>query len=240
MALSIDDIYQIEQMLVNKYKQGYLSPSDFNYGFNLAQNQYFNYLLGLPENYSPGSPLDIRGKQFSRTEREKLSPFFVRLNTVIPGNGQITKVMAMQGVASFIDLCLCTTNGTGQVLTVSDPIPEIPANKFASYLNDSIDPVTVSAPVAVDEGGYYQLYPVSGYVSGQQVSLSYYKYPVDAVWAYTVDSNGLPVYNPSASVNPLWNNNEYSEIISRHLAMIGINLSNAQVIQYSGLQKQQG
>lgn len=224
--MNIDTIYKICQSIVNKYKQGYFSPDEFNNFFNLAQKQYFNFLLGMPESYRPGYPLPTVGKMMNQTVIEKLSPFFRQYNVALSGG---TSISFPSGLASIIEVNI---NG--------NPCRIKPIHKYANVLNDSIDVVTNTDPVCFIENGYIQVYPSSGWGSTDTLTMNYYIIPPDAVWGYTLDSNGLPVYNPGTSVDPIWMDNEYSEIIARTVSMVGINLSNPLVINYSDKMKLEG
>lgn len=224
--LSIDDIYSIVQNLVNKYKQGYLSPGEFNYYFNLSQNQYFNYLIGLIDNYRYGVPIAPVSKMINQTMQDKLSPFFTSYTSSLNTNGTVIKP---NGYGSVINVVLPNN-------VIANPRPQ---NKINGFLTDSINVNNTANPFCVDNGNFFQLYPSTGWPSGTNVTLNYYRLPPDAVWNY-VGGSVPPVYSPGSSINPIWNNNEYSEIISRVLSMAGISLSNNQIISYSKMQSSEG
>lgn len=223
----IDTIYKISQDIVNKYKQGYLSPDEFNRYFNLVQFQYFNYLIGLVENYLQGKPLAARGKMYDQTMQEKLAPFFKIAPTILNGSAELTKPSDFGSIIDLLSPSGLPCNPRAQ-------------NKLGNWLTDSIDVVSVSSPFAVDSGSFFQVYPLTGWTGTNTFVMNYYQLPPSALWAYAPDANGLPVYNPAASIQPLWNDNESSELIARVVALAGINLSNSQIIQFSQLQKQEG
>lgn len=225
--LNINDIYVLVQNLVNKYKQGYVSPDEFNGFFNLAQNQYFNDLIGLPDQYQQGYPLPAVGKLYNQTMQDKLSPFFTPITVTLPGNSQVIKPTDM---GSPINIIL--PGGVNCGIR--------PENKFVGFLTDSIDAPSITAPFAIDNGAYYQVYPVTGWPVGTSYVLNYYKTPPDSKWAYTLDANGLPVYDPSNSTQPIWRNNEYSDLISKTCTLIGANLANNQIVQNAQLQQKEG
>lgn len=224
--MDIDYIYQLCQSIVNKYKQGYLSPTEFNNYFNLAQNQYFNYLCGLPEAYPERMPLDGRGKMYSQTMQERLSPFYVNLPITLNGAAKIIKPANFGSIIELID-----PNG--------NPCNARAQNKYGNWINDSIDVNSLTSSFCIDGGSYYQVYPATGWAAGSSFTLNYYMLPPVATW--TMIANTVPPqYNLAGSTQPLWNNNEASELIARVVSLAGINLSNSQVIQYSQLQKSAG
>jgi hypothetical protein len=61
------------------------------------------------------------------------------------------------------------------------------------------------------------------------------------VWAYTLDGSGRPVYSAGAggsvipttgSVQPVWNNIDFDEIIGRALKILGVSIKENSLINY--------
>jgi hypothetical protein len=70
--------------------------------------------------------------------------------------------------------------------------------------------------------------------------MSYVRTPPSIVWGYTLDSNGIPVWNPATSQNPVWSDGVMMEIIARALRLIGVNLQSSVISQYANEVKQLG
>lgn len=226
--LSIDDIYQLVQKLANKYKQGYLSPDEFNQFFNSAQRELYNSIIGLPESYQFGKPIARISKGFSKTIEEKLAPFIKESNiTIASSNGQVTKPSDFSRHIS-----LRMSNDMVRIRRVY-------ADRLAAAMSNSINPPSLSAPIYTEFPQYYQFYPKSGWTT-QTCNLTYYQLPPIATWAYTLDVNNLPVYNSASSIQPLWLDTEKNDLIQRTLQYFGVNLSNQFIEQYSQQQKQEG
>ena len=73
-----------------------------------------------------------------------------------------------------------------------------------------------------------------------QAKMSYVINPPDMVWGYTLDVNGVPVYDPATSVQPLWGDASIMEIIVRALRIIGVNLDYNAVSAYAVQVENQG
>ena len=71
-------------------------------------------------------------------------------------------------------------------------------------------------------------------------TLEYISNPTEIVWAFTLDVNNRPVYDAGNSVDPLWRNTDMYEVISRLLAMTGVNLQSAAIAQHAQTIKTQG
>ena len=63
--------------------------------------------------------------------------------------------------------------------------------------------------------------------------MSYVRTPPAIVWGYVLDSNGVPVYNPATSQDPVWSDTDMLQIIVRGLAAVGVNLQLGTLIQYT-------
>ena len=60
------------------------------------------------------------------------------------------------------------------------------------------------------------------------------------IWGYTLDVNGVPVYDPASSTQPVWGDATILEIIVRALRIIGVNLQYNDVNAYANEIKQVG
>lgn len=226
--LSIDDIYQLVQKLANKYKQGYLSPDEFNQFFNSSQRELYNDLIGRPEGYGLGKPISKISKGFTKTIEEKIAPFMKQVSIAVnPSTSQLPKPSDFSRHVSL--------RSSNDMTTVRRVFPD----RLVSFLNNSINVVSITNPIYEEFNTYYQLYPLQVWTN-QSFNLNYYFLPPISTWAYTLDSNGLPVYDPVNSIQPLWYDSEKNDLVMRTLQYFGVNLSNVFIEQYSEQQKQQG
>jgi hypothetical protein len=99
---------------------------------------------------------------------------------------------------------------------------------LSNYLNSRITPVATN-PVYLIEREGFRFYPNDI----TQARVSYIRQPNTIVFGYTLDGDGLPVYNPATSVDPEWQELDLLEIISRALRMIGVNLQSGLISQYA-------
>lgn len=224
MAYNVNDVYQIVLYAVGKnLQQGYVSPSDFNLVINQAQKSYTSYLLGSFQQYLPGRPE-------ARVEFGQNSVIRTRLKPIIYG----------------VDL---TVDGTGFCAYPSDflqvdamwsyygynRVREIQQNQFYGVFNSSIDPIA-TYPVYLIENDGFRFFPNNI----GQAKMSYVINPPDMIWGFTLDGNGIPVYNPASSVQPVWGDASILEIIVRALRIVGVNLDYNQVSGYAVQIENQG
>ena len=215
--MNIDEVYQLVVYATGKnLQQGYVSPDDFNRTINQAQKSYVAYLLGSFQQYTPQRP-------FARVEfgqnsviRTRLAPIIYWYNLSVdnsgfsPYPGDYLQVDAMVSIYGY------------------NRIRQVQQDSLYSNYNSVIDPIATN-PIYILEDIGFRFFPTSQGAA----KLSYVRNPPDMVWGYTLDVNGVPVYNSSLSVQPVWDDAAILEIIVRALAIIGVNLQLNIVEQYS-------
>lgn len=224
MAYTVDDVYQIVQYACGKnLQQGYISPADFNLTINQAQKSYASYLLGSFQQYQPGRP-EAR-VEFGQNSvlRQRLTPIIYGYNLNIdstgfsPYPGDFLQQDAMWSYYGY------------------NRIREVQQQYFYSIYNSVIDRIP-SWPVYMIEYDGFRFFPNN---TGQ-AKLSYVRNPPDMIWGYTLNGNGIPVYNPASSTQPVWDDASILEIIVRALRIIGVNLQYNDVNAYANEIKQIG
>lgn len=216
--MTSDAMYKIVLYAVAKNQsQGYVSPDDFYTSINVAQQSYLDYLLGEYQKYQVGRP--IAPVTLGQTEkiRQSISPLIygtvLNPNTttgISPYPSDFEQVDAMWSVYGFYNIRF------------------VQQDRLFSYYRSSIDPIDQN-PIYLVRWEGLQFYPENI----GQARMSYVRTPPSIVWGYTTDSNGLPVWNPATSQDPVWADYDCYEIIVRALQLIGVNLQLAPVIQYA-------
>ena len=120
--------------------------------------------------------------------------------------------------------------------TIYAGVAMVNEDERANRLNSQIDPVTVTSPIGeIVAPRYIRLYPTSGYTG----TVTYYRRPVKPVYAYTVISGRVIVYDEANSTQLEWSETWINSLIAKSLATIGINLSDDQLTQYAQLKTQE-
>ena len=224
MAYTVDDVYQIVQYACGKnLQQGYISPADFNLTINQAQKSYASYLLGNFQQYQPGRPQARVEFGQNTVIRQRLTPIIYGYNLTIDATGFSPypgDYLQQDAMWSFYGY---------------NRIREVQQQYFYSIYNSVIDPVT-SWPVYMLEYDGFRFFPNNT----NKAKLSYVRNPPDMIWGYTLNVNGIPVYNPASSTQPVWDDASILEIIVRALRIIGVNLQYNDVNAYANEIKQIG
>jgi hypothetical protein len=232
--MNVNDMYRICQFAVNKAQNGYLTPSDFNLVINQAQISYQDYLLGEFQQYQYGRPQARINYSQNENIRQRLTPLITEATLTINASSGESPYPA-----NYLQVDAIITNDFKRIRFV-------PQDSLYSYYNSEIDPVATN-PIYLIEPDKFQFYPKT---LGTAI-LTYVKNAPDIVWAYTTVS-GRPVYAPpgqvqppaqtpvTGSVNPVWDDVDLLEIITRALKLIGLNLQDGMVEQYANQITQTG
>lgn len=222
--MTIDEIYQLVLYSTAKnLQQGYVSPDDFNLTINQAQKSYVSYLLGSFQQYMPGRP--IARVEFGQNTiiRTRLAPIIYWYILTVDPDGYVDYPNDyLQTDAMF------TEDGYQRIRAVQQ-------DSLYSFYNSAIDPVATNPIYILEETGFHFFPEDIG-----TAKLSYVANPSNMLWNYTLNGNGIPVYNSGTSIQPVWDDASILEIIVRALALIGVNLQLNTVEQYSMAIKNQG
>lgn len=225
MAFSIDTCYLIISFWLKKNQAGSISPDRFNLSFNAAQREQFNWLSGNIEQWQYSKPAPRIGIGYSQVIEERLAPFIVSPPTLtIPASGQITKPLDLVRLLS-----LSTSSNT-------IPLKRVSHDRIWSFMGSVINPVSSTYPIFIEYNNYYQVYPTNL----GSADIIYLRMPKEAKWAYTLDTNGRPIYDPANSINPEWKDVDINEILIRQIKQIGISIREQQLIQYARTEQQVG
>jgi hypothetical protein len=206
---TVDDVYQSMLKTARKNQSGFLSRTDFEKFYNLAQYQYFNDLKGRFQR----STVATGGTFNDETITTKLSPFVTTNATVIVSAGVAFKP------SNFVRLQAMRTVSGKMIQLVS-------YDKLASRINSAIDPLTTEAPVYIQSASSWLMFPNT--VSS--VVVDYLRLPIKVVWGFTVNGQGREVYNPVTSINPEWLDDDAQEIAIRALKLFGVSIKDGELI----------
>lgn len=217
--MNANQVYQLILYSCAKNKQdGYISPDDFNTVLMpTAQKSYLDYLLGEYQKYQIKRPISI--VEIGQNERvtNSLAPLIYGAilnpfpyNGISPFPNDFEYPNAMWGVYGYYNIRF-----TNQ-------------DRLDTTIHSTIDPV-VSNPVYLIQHEGFHFFPEDIGMT----KLSYIRTPPSIVWGYVLDSNGIEVWNPATSQDPVWNDTDMLNIVVRALQLVGINLQLGVLIQYS-------
>jgi hypothetical protein len=219
--MDVNQMYEIWKYAIAKnLQQGYGSPSDFYITINQAQRSYQDYLLGEYQKYQIKRPIAV--VEFGQNERirDSLAPLIY--SAILPINST-TGISPFPSDYEYVDAMWSIYGNYNIKFTQQD--------RLDMYVHSEIDPI-VSNPVYLIQHEGFHFYPERPY-GENQAKMSYVRDAPSIVWGYVDDSNGIPVWNPATSQNPVWSDTDCYQIIVRALMLVGVNLQFNTVIQYS-------
>lgn len=224
--MTVNQVYQIVLLAAAKNLQsGYVSPQDFYTAINQAQRSYLDYLLGEYQKYQPTRPIAV--VEFGQTERVRQSLAPLIYGTVLSPDS-VTGVAGFPSDYEEVDN-MWGVYGWYNIRFIQQP-------RLQSFYRSTIDPIAENPVYLIKHEGF-QFYPENV----GQTRLSYVRTPPSIVWGYVLDSNGIPVYNPSTSQDPVWSETDMLAIITRALSILEISMqSGASVLQYANDVKNNG
>jgi len=222
--MSINDLYTLWLYIIGKnLQQGYGSPDDFNLLINQGSRSYAAWLLGSFQQYTPGRPVARVELGQNSVVRQRLAPIIYGYVLTIDGNG------AAPYPGDFLQVdAMWKTTGMNRIRYADQ-------HKLASIYGSTIDPISTN-PIYVLEDSGFVFYPSNT----ANAKLHYVKDPPEMRWSYTLDSNGLPVYDEATSVQPIWDQVAIFEVLTRALMLAGINLQTQVVMAYAQEVKNSG
>lgn len=219
--MNINDIYKVVSYLVDKYQGTYLSPDDFNMAVNTAQRQYLNFLTGeTQEATATRRPGRYSGMQENVTIGGSLSVFLKE------GTLTISSQLAAQPSDFYKISAMRTTDDDFAVRRVG-------ADKIYAYVNNAIDIPTLTEPIYTEIGNNFKFFPNTL----TSAKIVYFRKPADAAW---VPVTNTLTYDPTASTQLEWPENDLNDIIYRTIGIIGINLKDGDLVRASLTVKNDG
>jgi hypothetical protein len=211
---SADYAYNIILYICNQLQNGQPSPDEYKLIMKSAQASYMAFLLGNFEQYQYGRPIARVSLGQNQRIYEALSPFIKEAPLTIAGNA----------AAKPADW-----EATVSMSTVSDDnIRFVTKDSWNSWKKSVIDPVATN-PIFTFKGDTIQ-FAHAGLTSAV---MTYVSTPPDTIWAFTPDSDGLPVYDAGNSVGLLWRSVDVMEVIARALRLCGVNLQAGAILQFA-------
>ena len=224
MAINVDTVYRTVLLIINKEQRGYLTPDEFNKTATQVQleifNEYFedlNQQLRVPEN-------DSEYANRVKNLQEKIEIFQTE-GVCLP----VSDYYTTPDPTNFYKL--------GTVIYKDDKIVQYVQPNELLELN--LSPLTKPSlywPVYTYKNERIYIHPKT--ITGNVISCTYIRKPLDPVWNFTLGTNYQYVYNSTTSVNFELHPIEQTNLITRILLYSGIVIKDPQIIQIAAQQAQ--
>jgi hypothetical protein len=242
--ININDFKGFVFFVMNKEGKGSVSPSEFNIATYSALRTWTMDKYGNDAEYQPNMPIPRKGWQITHKITDDLKHLLeTRLFAVNDG------AMALPDGTSYdLDgniapdyLHYSSLNHNyvikdSPITIMKVPIQILTDAEFSSIDSSVVKKATLRFPKATFRSESLQVTPKEVI----SVYLTYLRQPKEPKWEYTLDINNRPVYDPLNSLDldaPL---EAFNSIAMMTLNLMGINLRDADVTQYSQGKQQTG
>lgn len=196
---NIFSIYEFINFVVDKVRQGYISPEDCSNALDAGQQEFYRYLLPLYHEF---------GDDYAATA---LIPFKLSIPLASDSGGILAYPDDYGNTEAIFE-----NNGATSFNTVMH-------TELAYALDSELYPIA-KYPRYLEEASGIQLYPAVLH----NVDYHYLSTPTTPVIGYTDDGNTI-IYDPNTSVQLQFSNQYWMQIIQKSLVYVGVNLGEQEV-----------
>jgi hypothetical protein len=218
--MTLLEAHNLLDFFINKYKNTYFTPEEKDMVIDHSQMAVF-------ADYQPKYAISQRIK-------DALSPFRARYDFSYQDslNGIIT-IPANRNYQNLLD-CHINIDISSRGITIPVAISMANEDVLVNRLNSQKDPVTITSPVGeISAVGQIQLYPQVQY----RGTVTFLRRPQKPVFVYTYVS-GRPFYDSINSIQLEWGEKQQREIVIKALSYLGVNLSEADLVQWGNIKSQ--
>lgn len=218
--MDLNEAYTLLNFYINKEQGGWYAPEELTRIVDRAQKTLYNTYY---TKYATSQRLDDAMAPF------KVDFQFTTSNTAPSG--------LIPTPEDYLDLlALYTIRVDNNNVPHKRAVEIINEEELAIRTESQVVPVTLDDPIGVIKQNWdIQLYPAVP----QSGILMYLREPVTPFFAYSVVSGRVIVYDQGASTQLEWSDKDVETILLIALNGLGINLSEADVLQWSELKTQQ-
>ena len=241
--ININDFKEFVYFVMNKEGKGSVSPNEFNIATYSALRTYTMQKYGNDAEYQPLMPIPKRSWQITYKITHDLKHLLEkRLFSVVDGNMKLPdgKSYDLDGDLAPEYLHISSINYNYVVKNEPLTIMKVPVQiltdaEFSTIESSMVRIATQRFPKASFGSNYISVLPKEI----QSIYLTYLRQPIEPLWSYSLVDN-RPVYDPANSVDLDAPTEAFNDIAMLTLNLMGINLRDGDLTQYSNGKQQQG
>ena len=226
--------YELLRFICNKdFAGNIITPERFKLLIKVVNIDLYRKKYGLPEGYSPGSPVPVEHIDITIKNTDDMKAFKMDLsNTPVTGG-----VLPYPSDYAHRDTVVYRYSKTiNKVATeLPRPVEILRDAQAAERRGNYTKRPTVKDPIGVMRQDGIYIYPKTI----TSVDFYYWRWPREPSFVY-VTEDGYITYDALSSVEFEWPEDEHNTLNSMMLTYIGVNLRENEIVQYSGLKQKQG
>jgi hypothetical protein len=225
--MTLFDIYELIRLVANKDFDGnIITPDRFNQLIKVVNIELFRNKYGLPEEYQPGRPIPLEYVDITLKNTDDLRRFRVSLVNTPVTSGVLPYPSNYAHRDTILYGFVKNING------VNTPLPReveiLREGQLAERRGNYTKQPTTQNPCGVMRVDGIHIYPTTINV----VDFYYFRFPVDPEFSY-VQADGYITYNTASSTEFEWPSDENYTLTKMILSLVGINLREADLINFA-------
>lgn len=248
--MNIGEAFQFLEYLANKTGSGgYIQPEQRTMYAQQAEMEFFSTYYNNVKQYSRETKSPLFGYADSQRIDDNLRPYMTSKLLTLNADGQDTlpdDYLHPTGFFATYQFFTSTTPdsidcgfGTKKTTVANEANVRVEfflPDTFGLRVGSASIPPTLRYPIAKMEGNTVTLAPKNTY----KPTLSYLRKPLGAIYNYTLNESGDPVYNPIGSRDWEAPVDCHLELIIKMLGYVGIHVRDNMASEYSAFKNQQG
>ena len=220
--MNINDVHRVILFILDKEQNGFISHDEIDDQLDRAQMVLFN-------NYfvNPKIPASAQPQIYSENQRihDSLSPFKDRYTFTNTPSGVVTLPSDFMHLLSLYTTLYSSTLSRN----IYSSVQILNEEELIERLESQVIPVSADDPIGImNKQNKIQLFPETAQSGG----VYYMRKPLKPVFGYTQSGRNV-TYNSGTSIQLEWKESDIQNIIVIALSYLGINLSSADIVQYS-------
>jgi hypothetical protein len=240
--INVNSVKILTELIFNKEQNGQISLTRFNEALNSSVLWFFNDCYGQPTQSKGSNSANNMFWQSGKKISDNLRHLIKIIDLPVNAKGEAKRptdfihsstIRYVHKEKVWNDPC---NKKLGfKIITKEVGVAEIRDSEVSERLDSELLTPTLEYPIAVIYNNYIQIYPINA----GMLKFTYLKKPNTPFWAYTT-VNSRPVYDHINSVDIEFPEECINEIVMRVCSLMGINISNNLLLQYTNQMKQQG
>lgn len=232
--MTLFQIYELVELVLNKdFAGNIVTPDRFKQLIKVVNIDKFKKKFGLPEEYQPGRPIPKEYVEITLKNADDMKAFKVYVSgTACPGG-----LLPYPTNYAHRDQIIYNRNTTidGAVVPLPRQVEILRETEMAARRGNYTKGPSTRHPVGVMRSNGIQIYPATI----EFVDFAYWRWPIEPVFDYT-QHLGYITYNQATSTEFEWPEDIHLELARMILEYLGVNLREADIVQYANTKIQQG
>jgi hypothetical protein len=225
--MNLGEMFNLVKYVANKDFDGnVVTPTRFKELLPIVNIDLFRQKYGLPEEYQPGRPIPLEYVDITLKNTDDLKAFKVSLLNAPVVNGVLLWPADYAHRNTISYRYIKAINGVSTLLP--RPVEILREEQFALREGNYTKQPTTANPIGVVRSDGIHVRPITI----TACDFNYYRWPVNPVFVYTI-GDGFITYDATNSTEFEYPVDEHYTLVKMILSLVGINLREEAIIQYS-------